>query len=80
MIEEAKFSYSRLGKVFEKRTKITEDQGEKYINALEEHRKQLAKYNNEKESLKHSKQKEISEEHANKRMEDTQNLTYSYKG
>ena len=33
-----------------------------------------------KESLKHSKQKEISEELANTRLEDIQNLTYLYKG
>ena len=29
MIEQAKFTYSLLGKVFEKQIKTTEDQGEK---------------------------------------------------
>ena len=29
MIEQAKFTYSPLGKVFEKQTKTIEDQGEK---------------------------------------------------
>ena len=29
MIEQVKFTYSPLGKVFEKQTKTTEDQGEK---------------------------------------------------
>ena len=40
MIEQAKFTYSPLGKALEKQTKTTEDQrGEKQIKALEEHRK-----------------------------------------
>ena len=33
-IEQAKFTYSPLGKDFEKQTKITKDQGEKQVNAL----------------------------------------------
>ena len=66
-----------------------EDQREKQIKALEEHGKQLVKYNNEKESSTHSKQKEIFEGLANKRMEEIQdlskqidfhNLTYHNKG
>ena len=61
----------------------------KQIKAFEEHGKQLVKYNKEKESLNHSKQKEIFKELANKRMEeitdlseqtDFNNLTYHYKG
>ena len=89
VIEQAKFSNSALGKTFEKQIKTIEDQGEKQIKALEEHGKQLVKHNNEKESSTHSKQKEIFEEPANKRMEEIQhsskqidfnNLTYRYKG
>ena len=34
IIEQAKFSYSPLGKAFEKQTKIIEDQGEKQVDAL----------------------------------------------
>ena len=34
MIEQAKFPYSLLGKVFEKQTKTIEDQGEKQAGAL----------------------------------------------
>ena len=34
IIEQAKFTYSPLGKAFEKQTKAIEDQGEKQINAL----------------------------------------------
>ena len=33
-IEQAKFTYSSLGKAFEKQTKAIEDQGEKQVNAL----------------------------------------------
>ena len=42
-IEQAKFTYSTLGKVFEKQIKTIEDQGEKEIMAFEEHGKQLVK-------------------------------------
>ena len=34
MIEQAKFTYSPLGKAFEKQTKTIKDQGEKQVNAL----------------------------------------------
>ena len=34
IIEKAKFTYSTLGKAFEKHTKIIEDQGEKQVDAL----------------------------------------------
>ena len=42
---------------------------------LEEHGKQLVKYNNGKESSMQSKQKEIFEELANRRMKEIQNLS-----
>ena len=35
MIEQAKFTYSPLGKAFEKQIKTIEDQGKKQVNALE---------------------------------------------
>ena len=34
IIEQAKFTYSPLGKAFEKQTKTTEDQGKKQVDAL----------------------------------------------
>ena len=74
-IEQARFSYSFSGKAFEKQIKTTEDQGEKQIKTHEEHGQQLVKYNNEKESSSHSKQKQISEELANKRMEEKPDLS-----
>ena len=68
IIEQAKFTYSLFGKAFEKQIKKKiEDQGEKQIKALEEHGKQLVKYNDEKEFSTHSEQKEIFEELAKKK-------------
>ena len=57
VIEQAKLTYSPLGRAFEKQMPTIEDQGEKEIKALEEHGKQLVKYSDEKESLTHLKQK-----------------------
>ena len=38
IIEQAKFTYSPLGKAFEKQTKTIEDQGEKQIKAIQDKR------------------------------------------
>ena len=75
IIERAKFTYSPLSKAFEKQIKIIEDQGEKQIKALQDHGKQLVNSSSEKESLTLSKQKEIFEELANKRIDEIQNLS-----
>ena len=42
IIEQAKLTYSPLGKAFEKQTKTIEDQGEKQIKAIQDNKKQLA--------------------------------------
>ena len=42
IIEQAKFTYSTLGKAFERQTKTIEDQGEKQIKAIQDNNKQLA--------------------------------------
>ena len=39
IIEQAKFTYSPLGKAFEKQTKTIEDKGEKQIKAIQDNRK-----------------------------------------
>ena len=39
VIEQSKFTYSPLGKAFEKQIQTVEDQGKKQINVLEEHLK-----------------------------------------
>ena len=89
IIKQAKFTYSPLGKAFEKQIKTIEDQGEKQIKALKGHGKQLVKYGDEKESSTNSKQKGISEEIGSNRMEEIQDLskqtdfdhlTFRYKG
>ena len=49
IVEQAKFTYSPLGKAFEKQIKTIEEQGEKSIKVLEKHRKQLVKFNDEKD-------------------------------
>ena len=49
-IEPDKFTYSSLGKAFEKQITI-EDQGDKQIKIYEEHGKQLIKSRGEKNSL-----------------------------
>ena len=45
IIKQAKFTYSSLGKSFEKQKKTIEDQEEKQIKALEEHEKRLVESN-----------------------------------
>ena len=51
MIEQAKFTYSPLGKAFEKQTKTIEDQGEKQIKAIQdkstENTKKYSDYDND---------------------------------
>ena len=39
IITQAKFTYSPLGKTFEKRTKTIKDQGEKQVKAIENNKK-----------------------------------------
>ena len=41
VIKPVKFTYSSIGKAFEKQTKTIEDQGEKQIKAIEDNKKQL---------------------------------------
>ena len=49
MIEQAKFTYSPLGKPFEKQIKTIEDQGEKQIKAIQDQRqvKTIKKYDHD---------------------------------
>ena len=47
IIEQAKFTFSPLGKVFEKLTKTIEDQGEEQIKAIQGNKKQLVNINND---------------------------------
>ena len=74
IMEQAKFTYSPLGKAFEKQIKTIENQGEKQIKATEEHGKQLAesnalikKYDTQEDVSPFLKQKEIFNKLTDKR-------------
>ena len=57
IMEQAKFTYSPVGKAFEKQTKIIEEQDKMQIKALDKHGKQLIKCSGEKDSLERLKEK-----------------------
>ena len=92
MIEQIKFQYGPLGKALEKQTKTIEDQGEKQIKAIQDQRnvKTIKKYAfNDEDSPWISKQKEIFNELADKRLNEIteldkkvnlDDLIYKYKG
>ena len=71
IIEQAKFTYSPLGKAFEKQTKNIEDQGKKQVKAIQDN-KQLVNINNNddyKDKLLLSKEREIFKDIYNKRLD-----------
>ena len=75
MIEQAKFTYSPLGKAFEKQTKTIEDQGKNQISAIKERGKQITESNEvakndfkiDRSGASHEKQKEIFNRHVKER-------------
>ena len=69
IIEQAKFTYSPLGKAFEKQIKANEDQGEKQIKAIQDNRKQLISNDDYKNKLLTSKETEIFKDIYNKRLD-----------
>ena len=75
IIEQAKFTYSPLGKAFEKQTKTIEDQGEKQIKAIQDN-KQLQLTNNYdyKDKLLISRETEIFKDIYNKRLDKIEEL------
>ena len=77
IIEQAKFTYSPLGKAFEKQTKTIEDQGERQIKAIQNQGeiKTIKNYTYDYENTPLiSKQKEIFNELVDKRLEEITNL------
>ena len=71
IIEQAKFTYSPLGKSFEKQIKTTEDQGEKQIKSIQDQGqvKTIKKYSYDDEDTPSiSKQKEIFNELVDERL------------
>ena len=92
IIEQARFTYSPLGKAFEKQIKTIEDQGEKQIKAIQDQGqvKTIKKYDYDAEDTPFiSKQKEIFNELVDERLEkitdldkkvNSDDLIYRYKG
>ena len=77
VLEKAKFTYSFLGKAFEKQIKTTEDQGERQIKAIQNQGEiktvKKCAYG-DKDGLLISKQKEICNKLVDKRLEEITNL------
>ena len=86
IIEQAKFTYSPLGKAFEKQIKTIEDQGEKQINALKVlEPKTIESGSNNKPVITKETYDEILEERMDEIIKmrnkiDFSNLTYNLKG
>ena len=77
IIEQAKFTYSPLGKAFEKQIKTIEDQGEKQVKAIQDQGqvKTIKKYSYDDEDTPFiSKQKEIFNELVDERLEKITDL------
>ena len=74
IIEQAKFTYSPLGKAFEKQTKAIENKGEKQIKAIQDNRKQLIGDDDYKNKLLISKEREILKYIYNKRLDKLEEL------
>ena len=77
IIEQAKFTYSPLGKAFEKQTKTIKDQGEKQIKAIQDNKEQSVNINNDdnyKNKLLLSKEREIFKDIYNKRLDKIEEL------
>ena len=75
IIEQAKFTYSPLGKAFEKQTKTIEDQGKKQVKAIQD--KQIVNINKDdyKDKLLLSKEREIFKDIYNKRLDKIEELS-----
>ena len=74
MIEQAKFTSFRLGKVTEKEIKTIENQEEKQIKALEVHAKQLTKYRSKIDYPTRLRQKKVFDKITDKRRDEIKNL------
>ena len=72
IIQQAKFTYSPLGKAFEKRIKTIEDQGEKQIDALKDLKPKEQTKAIEDRSSNHSKATAIFNDLINKRKKNNE--------
>ena len=77
IIEQARFTYSPLGKAFQKQVKLIVDQGEKQLKAIQDQGqvKKIKKYTYDaKDTPLISKQKEMFKELSDKRLEKITDL------
>ena len=74
IIKQATFTYSPLGKAFEKQIKIIKGKGEKQIKAIQDNRKQLISDDDYKNKLLISKEREIFKYIYNKRLDKLEEL------
>ena len=74
IIQQAEFTYSPLGKAFEKQVKTIEDQGKKQVKAIQD--KQIVNINKDayKDKLLLSKEREIFKDIYNKRLDKIEEL------
>ena len=72
IIQQAKFTYSPLGKAFEKQIKTIEDQGKKQVKAIQD--KQIINNVNYKDKLLLAKEREIFKDIYNKRLDKIEEL------
>ena len=75
MTKQTKFTYTPLGKPFEKQTKTVEDQQKKIIKAIEENKKQLCNKQPGNNELLLSKEREIFKNIYNKRLNKIDQLS-----
>ena len=73
IIQQAKFNYSPLGKVFEKQIKTIKDQGKKQAKAIQDN-KQLINKDDYKDKLLFSKEREIFKDIYNKRLDKIEEM------
>ena len=75
VIQQAKFTYSPLGKAFGKQIKTIEDQGKKQVKAIQD--KQIINKDDYKDKLLVSKEREIFKDIYNKRLDKIEELNNS---
>ena len=78
IIKQKKFTYSPLGKAFEKQIKAIEDEGQKQIDAIEnlKDQKQVDNISDYKDKLLRSKEREIFEDIYKKQLNKVEDLTH----
>ena len=74
IIQQAKFNYSPLGKVFEKQRKAIEDQGEKQVKAIQDNQLVNIKNYDYKNKLLFSKEREIFKDIYKKKLDEKEEM------